>query len=66
MLTAKSLFSTDSDVDVVPGDRIRTGGTADNKDSGIAYMVTARGEADVNPFTGWQPYAEFPLERVEG
>lgn len=58
VITAKSLYCTDPDVDVVPGDRIRWG------DSQL--FVPARSEADVNPFTGWQPVVEIPLEETEG
>ena len=58
ILTAKSLFLTDPNADVQPGDRIR----AENY---VGY-VEARPEADTNPFTGWQPYVEIPLTQSEG
>ena len=56
-LTEKSLYC-DPDEDVQAGDRIRVGG--------FAYLVDARPQADINPFTGWQPYQEIPLLLVEG
>jgi hypothetical protein len=58
ILTEKSLFVTDVSVDVLPGDRVRYG-------SSVGY-VRAMPEADVNPFTGWQPVKEIPLEEVDG
>ena len=66
MLTAKSLYLTEPDADVKAGDRIRVGGTEDDLDSGTPYMVPARPAGDTNPFTGWQPVVEIPLELVEG
>ncbi len=57
ILTAKSLFAKPT-ADVRAGDRITVGGDA--------YMVNVRPSADVNPFTGWQPVVEIPLELVEG
>jgi hypothetical protein len=57
VITQKSLFCQPGE-DVAPGDRIRA--------DGVAYDVPAKGSADVNPFTGWQPVAEFPLEEVDG
>lgn len=58
VLTNKSLYLTDPSADVQPGDRIRVGTET--------YMVQVRPAADVNPFTGWQPVMEIPLELVEG
>jgi hypothetical protein len=58
ILTAKSLYVTDPSVDVQPGDRIRAGAAT--------YYVRVRPEADVNPFTGWQPLLEVPIEATEG
>jgi hypothetical protein len=58
LLTSKSLFLSDPEADVRPGDRIRVGAAE--------YFVHVRPEADVNPFTGWQPAVEIPLELVEG
>lgn len=55
-LTAKSLFC-DPTADVRTGDRVASGAHI--------YTVTARPEADVNPFTGWQPVQEIPLELYE-
>lgn len=57
VLTEKSLFCQ-PDADVRVGDRIRAGG--------VDYFVHAKPAADVNPFTGWQPIVEIPLEDVEG
>ena len=58
VITAKSLYLEDPDADVQVGDRVRWGGSAG--------WVRVRPEADVNPFTGWQPVLEIPLEIVEG
>lgn len=33
---------------------------------GEVYYVNARSAADTNPFTGWQPVVEIPLEMKEG
>lgn len=57
ILTEKSLFCR-PDADVQPGDRIRAGGTT--------YYVTVKPSADTNPFTGWSPVLEVPLEDREG
>ncbi|TDW31020.1 hypothetical protein [Cryobacterium psychrophilum] len=56
-LTAKSLFC-DAASDVLVGDRIRAGAES--------YQVDAKPAADVNPFTGWQPAQEIPLEEASG
>lgn len=66
ILTSKSLYLGDTTADVVAGDRIRVGGTIGDLASGTAYLVEARPEADVNPFTGWQPVVEIPLTLTEG
>jgi len=66
LFTDKSLYLTDPDADVQEGDRIRTGGTKEDLDSGTAYMVPARPIADTSPFTGWRPVVEIPLELPEG
>ena len=66
VLTAKSLYLTDPAADVQPLDRIRDGGTAEDLDSGTHYAVEVVPEADTNPFTGWQPVKEVPLENVRG
>ena len=58
VLTTKSLYSTDPDVDVQVGDRILA-------DSAV-YYVNELPEADVNPFTGWQPVKEIPLDHTLG
>lgn len=55
--TSKSLYCA-PDADVLVGDRIDTGENV--------YQVNTRPEADVNPFTGWRPVREVPLELVEG
>jgi len=57
LLTAKSLYCDPAD-DVQPLDRIRA--------DGVTYTVTAVPAADTNPFTGWQPVQEIPLEEVRG
>lgn len=58
VLTSKSLYLTDPTADVRPLDRIRAGAAV--------YYVHVRPEADVNPFTGWQPVLEVPIETTEG
>lgn len=58
ILTTKSLYLTDATADVQAGDRIRVGATV--------YTVEVRPEADVNPWTGWQPAVEIPLKGVDG
>ncbi|MBW8025294.1 hypothetical protein EOG37_01180 [Clavibacter michiganensis subsp. michiganensis] len=58
ILTAKSLYLGDVTADVQPGDRIRFGSSA--------LYVHERPEADTNPFTGWTPVVEIPLESTEG
>lgn len=58
ILGSKSLYLTDVDADVQVGDRIRAGGRA--------YYVNEIPEADVNPFTGWQPVQEIPLDLTLG
>ncbi|MDQ1174172.1 hypothetical protein QE430_002479 [Microbacterium testaceum] len=57
ILTEKSLFCQPDD-DVLPGDRIRA--------DGVEYFVHVKPAADRNPFTGWQPHLEVPLEDREG
>jgi hypothetical protein len=57
VISDKSLFC-DPSHDVREGDRIRSGSRA--------YIVDAVPEADVNPFTGWQPVQEIPLKEVLG
>lgn len=58
IIGAKSLYLTDVDADVMVGDRIRAGGRI--------YYVNEIPEADVNPFTGWQPAQEIPLDLTLG
>lgn len=58
ILTDKSLYCTDPNVDVRAGDRIRRGADV--------FYVNSRPEADRNPFTGWQPVVEIPLDMSEG
>jgi hypothetical protein len=57
VLTAKSLYC-DPKWDVRIGDRIRVGSEV--------WYVNAETSADVNPFTGWQPIREIPLDRTLG
>jgi hypothetical protein len=67
ILTNKSLYVTDPAADVRPRDRIRTAGMAfDGSDGTRPFYVRVRPDADINPFTGWQPVVEIPLELVEG
>lgn len=70
ILTEKSLYLTDPSADVQPGDRIRRGGTLDVVSGvwsgGTVLYVNVRPAADTNPFTGWQPVVEIPLEVSEG
>lgn len=58
ILTEKSLYLNDPDADVLPGDRVRRG-------SEVLY-VNVRPAADMNPFTGWRPVVEIPLDMSEG
>jgi len=57
VLTSKSLYCAPG-ADVEVGDRIRA--------AGVDYYVNAKPTADVNPFTGWQPVMEIPLDNTEG
>lgn len=70
ILTEKSLYLTDPFADVQPGDRVRRGGTKDEGggtwSGGEVFYVNARPAADTNPFTGWQPVVEIPLDLTEG
>ncbi|WP_431785376.1 hypothetical protein [Microbacterium maritypicum] len=70
ILTEKSLYLTNPSADVKPRDRIRRGGTLD-EDTGVwsggeVLYVNVRPAADTNPFTGWQPVVEIPLDMTEG
>lgn len=70
ILTEKSLYLTEPTADVVAGDRIRRGGVLD-EDTGVwsggeVLYVNVRPAADTNPFTGWQPVVEIPLDMTEG
>ncbi len=58
ILTAKSLYASNPDVDVRAGDRVRRGTEV--------FYVNARPEADTNPWTGWRPAVEIPLDMTEG
>lgn len=58
ILTQKSLYCTAPDVDVKAGDRIRRGPEL--------YYVNDRPAADQNPFSGWRPVVEIPLDMTEG
>jgi hypothetical protein len=70
ILTEKSLYLTDPSADVQAGDRIRRGGILDEDtgkwSGGDVLYVHVRPAADTNPFTGWQPVVEIPLEVSEG
>ena len=57
-LESKSLFC-DPHADVLKDDRIR-----DGEAGAPIYQVDGIPTADVNPFTGWQPVREIPLERA--
>jgi hypothetical protein len=57
ILTAKSLFCQ-PDADVRAGDRIRV--------DGETYYIRVKPAADRNPFTGWRPVLEVPVEEVSG
>lgn len=67
ILTTKSLYCQ-PDADVHPGDRIRRGGALVDGvwTGGSLLYVKERPESDTNPFTGWQPVLEIPLEGSEG
>lgn len=56
-LTSKSLFCA-PDADVQVGDRVQA--------QGLIWYVNARPVGDVNPWTGWQPIVEIPLDLTEG
>ena len=58
IVTSKSLYLTDPDADVRVDDRIVSGPHT--------YRVDAVPEADRNPFTGWRPVVEIPIEEVLG
>lgn len=70
ILTEKSLYCTEPSVDVRPGDRIRRGGVRDEDtgtwSGGEVLYVNVRPAADTNPFSGWQPVIEIPLDMTEG
>lgn len=57
VLTSKSLYCK-PDADIQVGDRIHTA-------SGVWY-VNELPTADVNPFTGWRPVREVPLDGTLG
>ncbi|QAB18788.1 hypothetical protein Leucomu_13495 [Leucobacter muris] len=61
VLESKSLYLTDPDADVQVGDRIRQGPTGP-----APFLVDGAPAADTNPFTGWRPVREIPLEAVTG
>ena len=56
-LESKSLYCPPS-ADVRAGDRVVAGDET--------FVVDGVPTADVNPFTGWQPVREVPLERMIG
>ena len=57
VLTAKSLYCA-PDADVQVGDRIRA--------DGVEYYINVLPSADKNPFTGWRPASEIPLDNSLG
>lgn len=57
----KSLYLTEPRADVQTGDRIRAGETGPAN-----YLVDGVPAADTNPFSGWQPIREIPLEAITG
>lgn len=58
-LEDKSLYCA-PDADVQFGDRVREGAT------GPTFPVDGIPAADTNPFTGWRPIREVPLQRAAG
>lgn len=58
VITSKSLYLDDPDADVQKGDRIRT--------PSHVYVIEVLPEADVNPWTNWQPVREIPLVEITG
>lgn len=69
ILTDKSLYCTEPSVDVLAGDRVRRGGSKGEDGiwrGGEVLYVNVRPAADTNPFTGWQPVVEIPLDMTEG
>lgn len=69
ILTDKSLYCTEPSVDAQAGDRVRRGGTKGEDGiwrGGEVLYVNVRPTADTNPFTGWQPVVEIPLDMSEG
>lgn len=62
ILTDKSLYLTDVSADVQVGDRI---GTTEDPDA-AEFQIEVVPSADTNPFTGWQPVQEIPLEGAVG
>lgn len=57
----KSLYLTDVTLDVLPGDRV--GGQTPAE---AVFAINGSPQADTNPWTGWQPVKEIPLEEVKG
>lgn len=68
LITATSLYLPNPSADVRPGDRIRLALTPFDPPFGDCppLFVHVRPSAPTNPFTGWRPVAEIPLELVEG
>lgn len=58
ILTAKSLYCQ-PDADVRDGDRVR----APDGYVGYVHVIPS---GDTNPFTGWRPVVEVPLEEARG
>ena len=53
-----SLYCSDPNADVQVGDRIRA--------AGMTLYVNALPSSPMNPFTGWQPVREVPLDHTLG
>jgi hypothetical protein len=62
-LSERVLFA-DPSLDVQKGDRIRIGGTVEAPTE--VWFVNVPPARVQNPFTGWQPPMEIPLEQTEG
>ncbi|WP_137843857.1 hypothetical protein [Microbacterium sp. 2FI] len=56
--SGKALFLTDPDADVQVGDRIRAGD--------LTLYVNELPSSPKNPFTGWRPGREVPLDHTLG
>jgi hypothetical protein len=63
-LSERVLFVPDQALDVQKGDRIRIGGTVEEPTE--VWFVNVPPARVKNPFTGWKPPMEIPLEQTEG